>query len=192
MNQNDSNPPRRLRLFLRDHRVLDANARVPRGQFLATYLASRTRYVNLTGVDWLGTGEKVPHMALKVDKILWAASEDGELGLTGARASGSARRVEVELEGGYLLSAGLLLVANQRLSDYLQSAPAFVPLQYAELRPRGKKLGDVVVNQDAVQVVREVGSDEESPAHGTLAEAEAMELEAAAEPPDEEPGPQVP
>ncbi len=183
MNQNEPNPPRRLRLFLRDHRVLDANARVPRGQYLSTYLASRTRYVNLTGVDWLGTGEKVDHMALKVDKVLWAASQDGELGLTNARSSGSSRRVELELEGGYLLSAGLLLVANQRLTDYLQSAPPFVPLQDAQLRPRAKTLGDVVVNQDAIQVVREVGA-EEADAVGTLAE-EPVE---AVEPVDEGPG----
>lgn len=175
MNQPEPNPPRRLRLFLRDHRVLDANARVPRGQFLATYLASRTRYVNLTGVDWLGTGEKVPHMVLQVDKILWAASEDGGLPLTSARAAGAARRVEVELEGGYLLSAGLLLVANQRLSDYLQAAPAFVPLQDAELRPRDKELGDVVVNHAAIQVVREVGDVGHVAVPGTLSEPEDAE-----------------
>lgn len=155
----DPNPPRRLRLFLRDHRVLDASARVPRGQYLSTYLASRTRYVNLMGVEWVGTGERLGHMVLKVDKVLWAASEDGELPLTGAVSATTARRVEVELEGGYLLSAGLLLVANQRLSDYLQSAPPFVPLRAAELRPRGKHLGDVVVNQEAIQVVREVTED---------------------------------
>ena len=170
MNQTDANPPRRLRLFLRDHRVLDAHAKVPRGQFLSTYLASRTRYVNLTGINWLGTGETVPHMALKVDKILWAASEDGELSLTSAQAAGSARRVEVELEGGYLLSAGLLLVTNQRLTDYLQSAPAFVPLQEAELQPRDKVLGDVVVNQDAIQVVREVGTGDAAAAPGGIDE----------------------
>lgn len=156
MNPNESNPPRRLRFFLRDHRVLDANARVPQGQYLATYLASRTRYVNLTAVDWLGTGSEVPHMALKVDHVLWASSEDGELPLTSALAAASARRVQVELEGGYLISAGLLLVENQRLSDYLQSAPPFVPLRDAELRPRRKPLGDIAVNHDAIQVVREM------------------------------------
>lgn len=178
MNENDSNPPRRLRLFLRDHRVLDASARVPRGQYLSTYLASRTRYVNLTGVEWVGTGERLGHMALKVDKVLWAASEDGELSLTGAVSATTARRVEVELEGGYLVSAGLLLVANQRLSDYLQSAPAFVPLRNAELRPRGKRLGDVVVNQEAIQVVREVDEDarEMMDSYG-----EALEADSAAE-----------
>lgn len=157
--QSDTNPPRRLRIFLRDHRVLDASTRVPQGQYLSTYLASRTRYVNLLRAEWVGIGEQVGHMALKVDKILWAASEDGALPLTSPMAAPSARRVEVELEGGYLMSAGLLLVQNQRLSDYLQSAPAFVPLRDADLRPRGKHLGDVVVNQDAIQVVREIDDD---------------------------------
>ena len=69
----------------------------------------------------------------------------------------------MELEGGYLLAAGLLLVQNQRLSDYLQSAPDFVPLRNAELRPRGKALGDIVVNQEAVQVVRELADEAPSP-----------------------------
>lgn len=170
----DTRPPSRLRLFLRDHRVLDASARVPRGQYLSTYLASRNRYVNLTGVEWVGTGERLGHMALKVDKVLWAASEDGELPLTGAVSAATARRIEVELEGGYLLSAGLLLVANQRLSDYLQSAPPFIPLRDAELRPRGKRLGDVVVNQDAIQVVREVaeGTRGMSDSYGEALESE--------------------
>lgn len=165
MNETDKNPPRRLRIFLRDHRVLDASARVPRGQYLSTYLASRTRYVNLTSSEWLGVAEHVGHMALKVDKILWAASEDGELPLTGALAGSTARRVEVELEGGYIVAAALLLGENQRLSDYLQSAPPFVPLRDAELRPRGRRLGDVVVNQETIQLVREIreGTGESAP-----------------------------
>jgi hypothetical protein len=159
VNPTEQSPPRRLRLFLRDHRVLDADARVPQGQTLATYLASRSRYVNLTDVDWLGTGSTVPHMALKVSTILWAASQDGDLPLTAAITSAAARRVGVELEGGYLLSAGLLLVDSQRLTDYLQSAPAFIPLRDAELRPRRKSLGDIVVNQEAIQAVRETTSE---------------------------------
>jgi hypothetical protein len=148
-------PLRRLRLFLRDHRVLDADARVPRGQSLSTYLASRTRYVNLTGIDWVGTRETIPHMALKVNSILWASSRDDDVQITGAIRTGVPRRVDVELEGGYMLAAGLLLMENQRLSDYLQSAPSFIPLQDAALQPRGRALGDVVVNQRAIQAVRE-------------------------------------
>jgi hypothetical protein len=160
VNQTDKSPPRRLRLFLRDHRVLDASARVPEGQTLATYLATRTRYVNLTQIDWLGTGEVVPHMALKVDTVLWAASRDGDVPLTNAVTGSGARRVDVELEGGYLVSAGLFVGETQRLSDYLQSAPAFIPLRDAGLRPRNKPLGDIVVNQEAIQVVREVVAQE--------------------------------
>jgi hypothetical protein len=155
VNPTEQNPLRRLRLFLRDHRILDADARVPLGQSLATWLASRTRYVNLTRIEWVGTGEVLPHMALKVDTVLWASSRDGDLPFTGAAPAADARRVDVELEGGYLLSAGLLLVNHQRLTDYLQSAPSFVPFREAELRPRGRLLGDVVVNHGAIQVVRE-------------------------------------
>jgi hypothetical protein len=151
----EKSAPTRLRLFLRDHRVLDADVRIPQGQTLATYLASRNRYVNLTGVDWVGTGSTVQHMALKVTTILWASSHVGDLLLTTALGSGPARRVRLELTGGYLLSAGLLLVRNQRLSDYLQAAPAFVPLRDAELLPRHTSLGDIVVNQEAIQAVRE-------------------------------------
>ena len=166
MTHSDTGALRRLRLFLRDHRVLDADARVPEGQFVATYLASRNRYVNLTDIDWLGTGERMPHMALKVDKVLWASSPDGELALASPLATASARQVEAELEGGYLLYAGLLLVEGQRLSDYLQTAPRFVPLRNAELRPRGRPLGDIAVNQESIQVVREVPGPISDAVHG--------------------------
>jgi hypothetical protein len=165
VNRSAQGPRRRLRLFLRDHRVLEADARIPHGQTLASYLASRSRYVNLTAIDWLGTGETVSHMALKVDTILWAGSQEGDLPLT-ASLTARSRRVDVELEGGYVLGAGLLLVANQRLSDYLQSAPTFIPLRDAELRPRGKPLGDIVVNQQAIQVVWEVEPERPAAADG--------------------------
>jgi hypothetical protein len=173
VNRIEQSAPRRLRLFLRDHRVLDADARVPQGQTLATYLASRNRYVNLTGVDWLGTRSTVPHMALKVSTILWAASQDGDLPLTAAITSAAARRVDVEIEGGYLLSAGLLLVETQRLTEYLQSAPAFIPLRDAQLRPRRKALGDVVVNQDAIQAVREVTDEDGTEGAGSAGAPDA-------------------
>ncbi|NIY13080.1 MAG: hypothetical protein GWN02_34530 [Gemmatimonadetes bacterium] len=161
--ETDNSPPRRLRLFLRDHRIMDADALVPQGQHLSTYLATRNRYLNLTDVSWLGTGENVEHLALKVANILWAASEDGEVSLGAPRAMEGPRRVEVELEGGYVVAAGLLLVADQRLSDYLQSSPMFIPLRDAVLMPRRKPLGDVVVNQEFIQMVREITETGVSP-----------------------------
>jgi hypothetical protein len=168
VSRTDAESLRRLRFFLRDHRVLTADARVASGQDLFTYITSRTRYMNLTGVEWLGTREHVDYMALKVDKILWAASEDGTFGITRPRAAGATYRVEIELEGGYQIAAGLLLIRDQRLSDYLRSAPPFIPFCEAELRPRGKYLGDVVVNQDAVQIVREARAEAAQPDDGAL------------------------
>lgn len=173
MSATDSSPPRRLRLFLRDHRVLDATARVPERQHLATYVSSRDRYINLLDVDWLGTRATIPHMALKVDKVLWVSSQDGALPLTHPQADVAARWVEVELDGGYLLKAELLLVPDQQLTDYLQTAPAFLPLRSAELRPRGKVLGEIAVNHDAVQMVREI---REEPGGSTEPEAEPASI----------------
>jgi hypothetical protein len=170
--QLEGNPPRRLRLILRDHRVLTADARVTRGQDLFSYLTSRTRYMNLTDVEWLGTQEQVDFMALKVDQILWAAPEDGELPLTRGLAVRSAKRVELELEGGYLITGGLLLIQDQRVSDYFRSAPRFVPLSNAVLRPRGRSLGDVAVHQEGIHVVRELtGPDAEADARAAMGQA---------------------
>lgn len=172
MNEKDNNPARHLRIFLRDHRVLDAHVRIPEGQHLAPYLANRTRYVNLTAVEWVSTGEQIPHMALKVDAILWVSSLDRDLPLTGALAAADARMVEVEMEGGYLVAAGLCLLENQRLTDYLHSAPVFIPLRDAALRPRQTRLGDVVVNQNAIQLVWELaGPDVRSTRTGTTGRA---------------------
>ncbi len=169
-----TSPTRRLRLILRDNRVLTADARVAHGQDLFNYLVSRTRYVNLTSVEWLGTREQVEFMALKTDQILWAASEDGELPLTRGLAAKSAKRVELELEGGYLLAAGLLLIEDQRVSDYFRSAPRFVPLCDAVLRPRGRSLGDVVVHQEGIHIVREMSAAEAGEGAGdAAAEADA-------------------
>jgi hypothetical protein len=156
LSHGDHTPICRLRIILRDHRVLDADARIPEGQFVASYLAIRKRYVNLTDIDWIGVGEHVPHLALKVDTILWCGSLDGGLPLISPLATADAREIEIELEGGYLLHAGLLLTPGQRLSDYLQSAPPFVPLKSARLVPRGRDLGDIAVNHEAIHFVREV------------------------------------
>jgi hypothetical protein len=146
--------------------MLDATAAVPDGHDLATFLATRHRYINLSDVDWVGTGERVPHMALKVSTVLWASTGDGALPLTPAAAAEVVRRVEVELEGGYLIAAELQVEEGQHLTDYLHEASAFVPLRDAELRPRQKPLGDVVVNQASVQVVREVPVDEDTARSG--------------------------
>ena len=157
MNDQDDRATRRLRVFLRDHRILDAGVRVRRGQSLSDYLAGRTRYLELSDIDWVGMAEQTLHLTLKVDTILWASSDDESLPLAAASA-GESRRVEMELESGYLVRARLPLSRDQRVVDYLHGAPAFVPLWDARLMPRGKPLGDVVVNQHAIQNVRDLSA----------------------------------
>lgn len=154
MNRDEIGRAKRLRLFLRDHRILDATLRVPDGQRLSMYLASRPRFLDLTDIDWMGLSEQDRQLALKVDQILWAGSEDGDL--KAEQPEGECRRVEIELESGYLMRADLILDDHQPLTEYLHAAPAFVPLREAHLMPRGKSLGDVAVNQAAIQVVREL------------------------------------
>jgi hypothetical protein len=103
------------------------------------------------------------HAVLRVDKVLWAAAPDGDVPLTNASLSTAGRLVELQLDGGLLFRGGLVMAAHQRLTDYLESTGAFVPMLRAQLLRSGRpprkvnvNLGDVVVNQAAVQAAWEV------------------------------------
>jgi hypothetical protein len=154
---------RRLRLFLRDFRMIEATVGFAESQALTMYFTHRRSYVNLREARWTGTGETVTHAVLKVDQILWAAAMDGDIPLTNASAAPMARLVELQLDGGLLVQGGFIMSAQQRLSDYLETAGQFVPVLGAQLLRSGRpprkvnlQLGDVVLNQMGVQAVWEV------------------------------------
>jgi hypothetical protein len=154
---------RRLRLFLRDFRMVEATVGLAENQALALYFTHRRSYVNLREARWTATGETVTHAVLKVDQILWATAVDGDIPLTNASAAPRARLVEVQLDGGLLVQGGFFMSAQQRLSDYLETAGQFVPLLGAQLLRSGRpprqvnlQLGDVVLNQQCVHAVWEV------------------------------------
>jgi hypothetical protein len=156
-------PTRRLRIFLRDFRVVEAEAGFAEGQSLATYFGNRRTYLNLRGSWWESTRERIDHAMLRVDQVLWAAALDGDVPLTSA--SGPRRRIELQLEGGLRMRAALLLGARQRLSDALESSGAFIPLAGAQLLRSGRppkevnvELGDIVLNQHAIEAVWELES----------------------------------
>jgi hypothetical protein len=153
-------PTRRLRIFLRDFRMVEAWVSLNDGQALAAYFASRRSYVNLREAHWAGSGETVSHAVLRVDQVLWAAAPDGDLPLTSASLATPARLVEIQLDGGLLFRGGLVMSAHQRLTDYLESAGAFIPLLGTHLLRSGRPprevnvdLADIVVNQSAIQAV---------------------------------------
>jgi hypothetical protein len=153
---------RRLRLFLRDFRMVEAQISVSEGQPLMQYFASRKHYVTLRGAKWASTNENVQFAVLRVDQILWAAAMDNDIALTPGTVSAPAREVEMQLDGGLLVRAKLVLGENQRLADYLEAQPQFLPLRNAQLLRSGRPpkevnmaLGDVVLNQSAIQAVWE-------------------------------------
>jgi hypothetical protein len=156
-------PTRRLRIFLRDFRMVEAAVSLAEGQALASYFANRKSYVNLRGAHWAGTGDDVAHAVLKVEQVLWAAAPEGGIPLTNASVATKGREVEFQLDGGLLVKGGLPLSEHQRLSDYLETAGQFVPVVNAQLLRSGRppkkvnvQLGDIVLNQEAIQAVWEV------------------------------------
>jgi hypothetical protein len=164
----DSTPAHRMRIFLRDFRMLEAAVSLADGQALSTFFANRKSYINVRAAHWTGTEDSdVRHAVLRVDQVLWATAADGDVPLTNTPASSPGRIVEMQLDGGLLLRGALSLGDRQRLSDYLESAGPFVPVHDASLLRSGRPprkvnvdLGGVVLNQDAIQAVWEAGEAE--------------------------------
>lgn len=160
-------PTKRLRIFLRDFRVVEATVSLADGQALTTYFASRRSYVSLRDARWDGANEVVQHVALRVAQVLWAAAPDADVPLTNASITASGREVELQLDGGLRVRGRLVIGQHQRTTDYLEAAGAFVPLLHAQLLRSGRPpkrvnvtLGDIVLNQEAVQAAWEVSADE--------------------------------
>jgi hypothetical protein len=171
----DKLPARRLRLFLRDFRMVEATIGLSEGQSLTQYFASRKQYVNLRAAKWASSTDVTRHAVLKIDQVLWAAALDNDIPLINAMAQNAPREVEVQLDGGLLVRAGLNVGEGQRLIDYLESQPQFVPMRSAQLLRSGRppkevnvSLGDVVLNQIAIQAVWELAAQKPD------AEAEMM------------------
>jgi len=146
----------RLRLRLRDQRTVDGVIHLGDGQPLPAFLASREGgWVNLTNVNWQSGGERVPHVALKVGRILWATAMHGVTPLDPQTRTAATRTVKVTIENGVALQAELPMPNAQRLSDVLASCGQFLPVLDARMTRGGISFGDLVLNQDAVHVVEE-------------------------------------
>jgi hypothetical protein len=171
-------PARRLRLFLRDFRMLEAQVSLAEGSTLMQYFASRRQYVNLRGARWTSTNDNIRHAALKVDQVLWAAAMDNDIPLMAGTISTPPREVEIQLDGGLLMRAGMVIGEGQRLSDYLESQPQFLAVRNAQLLRSGRPpkevnvtLGDIVMNQLAVQAVWETAAQRQDAPDTEPAEA---------------------
>lgn len=155
-------PRRKLRFFLRDFRLAEAQALLPEGLSLSSYLANRRGYLHLLDVRWEPSAERVDFAVLRTAQVMYAASSEGDVPLVSAVPAAVAHGVEILLEGGLFLRGGLLLSPRQRLGDFLEAAGGFVPLLAVTLLrsgrpPREHNLawGDIVLNQDTIQAVWE-------------------------------------
>ncbi|MEX2282727.1 MAG: hypothetical protein WEE89_09620, partial [Gemmatimonadota bacterium] len=151
--------PRGLQLCLRDQALVDGTVFAADGTHLPTCLGNRKGWVNLTSVHFRNTGEKLPHIAVQTNRILWAASPSQEIPLMPVSQGASPRLVEMQLEGGVVLRGDLMLAQNQRLSDYLGAFGDFIPLRDARQLPSGNVIGDVAVNREAIERLREIELD---------------------------------
>jgi hypothetical protein len=153
----------RVRLFLRDFRVVDASLAITENQSLAGFLSNRRNYMNLLHASWADGGAPMEHLMLRVGQILWAHAADQDVPVSGAPISAPSRHVELNLEGGQVIRAALNVGTGQRLSDYLEAAASFIPLHHATLMKSARaysdvnvELGDVVVSQAGLLAVREI------------------------------------
>ena len=156
-------PARKLRLFLRDFRMIEANVSLAEGQSLTSWLTNRRSYVNLRDAQWAGSSDRVHHASLRVQQVLWAASVDHDIALNAASNPPAPRQVEIQLEGGLLIRAGLSIGERQRLSDFMESQGQFLPVRGGLLLRSGRPpkevnvvLGDIALNQEAIQAVWEL------------------------------------
>jgi hypothetical protein len=147
---------RRMRLLLRDQRTVDGFIHIGDHEALTTFLGSRDGgWVNLTDVRSQGTTERIAHLALKVERILWASAIDGDIRLVPDTHATAKRLAEVTLESGVTLHAEIPAPTGVRMSDVLASCGPFVPLIGARMSSGGIAFGDLVVNQDAMHAVVE-------------------------------------
>ncbi len=129
------------------------------GQSLIGFLDSRKAFLNLTEVHWLdgrGGGSSLPHLAIRISQIVWVVPQDPSLALSSAVVpTEQSREVELELVGDVGIRVRLNIADEQRMSDYLDSNPSFVPLRSVRVRETQEVMERIAVNHTAVLTVRE-------------------------------------
>jgi hypothetical protein len=149
---------RLVRFVMYGGRVVEGNIHVTEGQSLAVYLTTRRYLTSLTEARWIGPGMQVlPHLAIRTDKMMYAASLDDGLPVSSnARPTLSPRWAEFTLEDGSVMHVGLHIAEEQRMTDYFDSAPLFMPVVQASIVGQDRLLGPVSVNTSRLIAVREI------------------------------------
>ncbi len=150
---------RRVRVRLVGGRVLEGDLHLAEGQSLVGTMALRRYFLNLTRVSWVpddGPAAAVPHLAIRVNQIVWLLAPDGDVPLTsGIQPTTPPRSVELHLVGGVRLDVSLHLATEQRMSDYFDSNAGFVPLRDVRIAGSDEVYSGLALNHEAILAIRE-------------------------------------
>ena len=149
---------RLVRFVMLGGRIVEGNIHVSEGQSLAVFLTTRRYLTSLTEARWIGPGTQVlPHLAIRTDKIMYATSLDDGLPVsTNAPPTLSPRWAEFTLEDDSVMHVGLHIAEEQRMTDYFDSAPPFLPVVQASIVGQDRLLGPISVNTQKLTAVREI------------------------------------
>lgn len=149
---------RLVRLTMTGGRSIEGNVHVTEGQSLGVFLTTRRYMTSLTEARWMDPeGPVLPHLALRTDGVVFATSLDDGLPIaTNARPTPNPRWAEFTLDDGMVMHAGLHIAEEQRMTDYFDSAPAFLPVVQASLVGSERLLGPISVNTSKIVALREI------------------------------------
>jgi hypothetical protein len=146
-----------VRFALQQGRIVEGNVHVTEGQSLTTFLAPRN-FVSLTEARWVvPEGGVMPHLAVRSDQILWSTSLDEDFPVSTMQPPVARPRwAELTMADGVVLNVGLYIAEEQRLTDYVESAPGYLPVLQGSVVGQNRLLGPVAVNRSAILTVREI------------------------------------
>ena len=148
-----------IQVRLRGGQTLEGLVHIPEGMSLLHFLGTKKHFLNLTSVRQPGeSGEArtLPHLSLRLSNVVWFIPLDDTLHISTATIPSEAgRTVELRLVDGLLLTVDLNIAAEQRMSDYLDSNWAFLPLWSAEVPATDETIPRLAVNHEAILAIRE-------------------------------------
>ena len=154
---------KRVEVLLRGGRALEGIIHVPEGQPLLHFLGMKRYFLNLTdvtGKDPAGGETLAAHLSLRLSNLVWMIPLDETLHIsTAPPPADSTRTVELQLVDGVTLTVTLNISNEQRMSDYLDSNPGFLPLWEARVPESGQFIERLAVNHEAIMAIRELSSE---------------------------------
>lgn len=149
---------RAVRLRFLDGRSMEGHLHVPEGQSLVGFLGMRRSFLNVTDARWLDGGDgALPHVGIRLGHVVWVVPVDPAFALHQASVPpDSTRSVELGLEGGLVLRVRLQIADEQRMSDFFDGNPDFVPLRAVEVGTDPDRIERMAVRRDAIRTIREV------------------------------------